>query len=232
MSRFPCWLFVCALVFAAGCDGVMQPTSDGSAASAQTAAAAKAAVGGVAIIDLDEVARRLGDDVKIVSDVKQRETLLNDSLQALQVSYTRQLEDKRREFGYSPNEAQQQELQQLDVNLGAKLQQAQLDAQRELAMHQNGLVTRLRERVRPVAKEVAAARGLPTIVVKNLDVLFHYDEAFNITDEVVEKLLAQGGTIDYPVAPAAPASGYDPASEDPQRLPYTAEQPRELPPRR
>lgn len=227
MFRFVCCATVCATIaWLTGCDTPIGPASTAAASSTPPAEKGGAAVsGGVAVIDLDEVARRLGDDVQIIEDVKRRETRLNDELQTLQVSYTRQLEDKQREFGYSANEEQQKELQQLDMSLGTKLQQAQLDAQRELAMLQNSLVQRLRERVRPVARDVAKSRGLSTIVVKNLDVLFYHDEAHDITNEVVEKLLAQGGATFQSPSPAYPREGASPASEPPREFPYTAEQP-------
>jgi Skp family chaperone for outer membrane proteins len=233
MTRIACIAAVCTtlgtLGLLAGCDTAIDPAGTASASNIPAApGGGAAAVGGVAVIDLDEVAKRMGDDLKIVNTIKQHESQLNESLQALQVSYTQQLENKRRAYGYKPSEEQERELQQLDVNLGTKLQEAQLSAQRELAVHQNSLVSRLREQVRPVARDVAKSRGLSTIVVKNLDVLFHYDPAQDITDEVIGKLLAHGGGDSTEGShqqspPSAESSG------DPQPFPYTAEQPRSLP---
>lgn len=227
MFRFVCCATVCATIgWLTGCDTAHEHVH---AADAANASQGGATVGGVAIIDLDEVAKRLGDDVQIIDDIKRRETRLNDELQTLQVSYTRQLEEKRREIGYNPTEEQQQALQQLDMNLGTKLQQAQVDAQRELAMLQNSLVQQLRERVRPVARDVAKSRGLNTVLVKNLDVLFYHEDAQEITDEVVEKLLANGARAPQPISPQ-PASTYPEGKSPPPTgssydFPHTAEKP-------
>ena len=117
------------------------------------------------------------------------------------------------------------------MNLGTKLQQAQVDAQRELAMLQNSLVQQLRERVRPVARDVAKSRGLNTVLVKNLDVLFYHEDGQEITDEVVEKLLASGARAPQPITPT-PGSTYPegksaPVTGSTYDFPHTAEKPGE-----
>lgn len=194
-----------ASVFSSGCGNL---TGAADAAGQGGDAAARPVQGtGIAVIDIDEVARRLGSDLQIVNEVKQRESRLSKDLEALQVSYTRQLEDRKRELNYKPTDEQNRELAKLDADLGTKLQQARLDAQRELARHQGALITRLRERVRPVAREVARRHGMNMIVVKNLDVLFDFDTSLDITNEVAEKLLAQQG-------PASTGSDAGPGQQD------------------
>ena len=200
-----------------GCDGPVQqgptvPTNPtGSPATSTSPPAALSTATGAAVIDLDEVAARLGRDVEIINEVKNKEAQLNQELDALRASYANQIEDKKRELELQPVAEQDQQLQKLDRDLGAKLQQAQLDAQRELIRHQNSLITRLREHVKPVAREIAASRGLKMVVAKNEDVIFTYDDSLDITNAVVEKLLA-GGVAAAPAARpiAPPVESYTP----------------------
>jgi Skp family chaperone for outer membrane proteins len=240
--RNPCLAVLTLLGLLAGCDGVVPQakTTDATATSASSLAGESAdrkTSAGVAVIDLDEVARRLGAESEILSEMKDKEKQLNDELQTLQASYTRQLESKRRTLNVQPTEEQTAELQELDRHLGAKLQEAQLDAQRTLARHRATLINRLRERVRPIARDVANRRGLETVVLKNLDLLFHYSAEADITDEVVEKLMAHGSsTTTSPAEPVAspyapttspPASEYPPSFYE-----RTARQPGQSPERR
>jgi hypothetical protein len=58
------------------------------------------------------------------------------------------------------------------------------------------------------------------VVLKNLDLLFHYSTEADITDEVVEKLMAHGSSAT--TAPAEPvASPYTPAPPPPYTPPAT-----------
>ena len=222
--------FVALVLLLAGCDGPAAatgpvPTTPISSPAAAAPNQAPAGHAGVAVIDLDEVAARLGRDVEIINEVKNKEAQLNQELDALRTSYSNQVEDKRRELELRPSAEQTKKLQVLDRDLGAKLQQAQLDAQRELIRHQNSLITRLRESVKPVARNVAASRGLKMVVAKNEDVVFTFDASLDITNEVVEKLLEQGlaaaptGNANPPPAPT-----YPPSSTPQPPAPRTAEQ--------
>lgn len=210
----------------AGCDTVVPSANSGDNAPPAVqpvSASTPAPAGGFAVLDLDEVARRLGSESEIINEMKQKESQLNEELGALQSSYARQLDEKRRALNVQPSEEQTAQLKELDRNLGTRLQQAQLDAQRELMRHQAALINRLRERVRPVARDVAKSRGLGTVVLKNMDVLFHFNTDADITDEVIEKLTAQGSVKISSEPAAAPYPSASPSSEPPSSQPYSPE---------
>src|SRR5258708_36118885 len=76
----------------------------------QEAKAAKS-VGGVGVVDLDMVAKRLGRDIEMSNDVQERLTSLNNKLNTLRDSLRRLYDEKKDRFGESPTEEQAKKLQ-------------------------------------------------------------------------------------------------------------------------
>jgi len=72
------------------------------------------------------------------------------------------------------------------------------------------LVNQFRDRIKPAARRVAQERGLSVIVTKNDGFVFDYVSTADITDAVVDELLATAPATTAPAAPipqpAAPAT--------------------------
>jgi Skp family chaperone for outer membrane proteins len=156
-------------------------------------------IGTVAVIDLDAVARRLGYDKQMASSIKQRETSLNQQLVTVKTSYEQQINDKQKEFGPNPSREQNQVLTSMQKQADAGLVQVRRQAQKNLSNHSTQLIQRFRSEVRPIAWEAAHQRGLSVIVTKNDSVLFDYDTSVDITETVIERMLArQSGGVAAP----------------------------------
>ncbi len=161
---------------------------------------ASAAAGGVAVIDLDQVATQLGRDVQMVNSIRQQQSKLNDQLQQYQVSLKKQLDEKKTELERAQSvSAEDQQQRQADLNsldraLGLKLNQVRQQAQRTLSGHRQQLVAKFRNEVKPIAQAVAAEHGLSVVVTKNDNVVFAYAHAVDITDRVIEKMQSAGPT--------------------------------------
>ena len=146
--------------------------------------------GRVAVIDLDAVAKKLGHDVRMANSIKQRETSLNRQLADVQQSYQKQLGDKKQELGEEPSQEQTQQLLQLQRQANLQLNQVRRQAQANLNQHRAQLIGQFRDETKTVARDVASEKGLSIIVTKNDTVVFAYEAAVDITDEVASRMLA------------------------------------------
>lgn len=179
----------------------------------QSGGGATAGSGAVAVINLDEIAARLGSDKQIAESINKRQGALRQKLVELAQSYTQQIEEQRKAL--PADQAKQADVtvaswqQQANANLNQVKQQAAQD----LANHRTRLMEQFREHVKPVARRVAQRRGLTVIVTKNDSVVFDYVSTAEITNEVVDELLANSAATATamsaapPQAAAAPASG-------------------------
>ena len=202
---------ICGLLLTAGeCDRGPEPcleTRNGAASDEQTTRRPS----GVAVVDLDEVAKQLGKDVTLAKAIRQGQDSLNQQLRDFQSTLKQKYRQKAEELEAEPAagqggpEARQQQLALLEGQFNLQLNQAQRTAQSELKAHQSRLVQRFREEVKPVAREVAAQRALGVVVTKNESVLLAFDDAHDITAAVVAKLRAKGSAT-RAEAPASVAS--------------------------
>src|SRR5579872_3961156 len=89
--------------------------------------------GGVGVVDLDLVAKRLGKDIEIDNLVKDKRASLTGELSTLQVSLNRMYEEKREKLGDDPTEQQVKELQAWQDKTNAQLLDTKRKKDAELA---------------------------------------------------------------------------------------------------
>jgi len=198
-SWIPVSVLVGLVVSLAGC---------GTKTKDQPVTKAAGAVGGVGVVDLDVVAKRLGRDIEMNNLVQERVAALNSKLTTLQGSMRRLFEEKRDKFGDEPTEEQLKELQAWQDRTDAQLQESKRKAEVELGNYKQALVEQFREQAKPVLREVAAARGLSIVIPKNNALLLTIDPAVEITDDVAAKMPASttDGGKPEPQAAKKPAS--------------------------
>jgi Skp family chaperone for outer membrane proteins len=183
----------------------------GATESPAQAGPAARTVGGVAVVDLDAVAKQLGRDVEMNNAVQERMSALNTKLTTLKTSLNRLFEEKRAGFGDNPDPEQQQELQTMQDRLDVQLIESRRKAENELAVYKQQLIDDFREETKPVLTQVAADRGLSIVIPKNNGLLLSIDPAAEITDEVAQRMTAsrvKGSeqTADRPKSPDAAAT--------------------------
>jgi Skp family chaperone for outer membrane proteins len=176
-SRFVI-VFIAVLVGSAGC-GTKSPDQP----------VARPA-GGVGVVDLDVVAKRLGRDIEMNHLVEERVSALNGKLVTLQTSMRRLYDEKREKLGDEPSDEQLKELQAWQDRTDAQLLESKRKAEVELANYKQALIDQFREQAKPVLREVAAARGLSIVIPKNNALLLTIDPAAEITDDVAAKMPA------------------------------------------
>jgi len=141
--------------------------------------------GGVAVIDVDFVARELGRFDEIMDAVNERERSLNSQLAEIQRSYQDQVQTEKSGFGPNPSGADLTRVSELERQLTLQLTQAQKEAQGELQQFKVGMINSFRDKVRPIAQQVANEKGLSLVVSKNDDVVFSFAPSVDVTAEVL-----------------------------------------------
>ncbi|MCA9263451.1 MAG: OmpH family outer membrane protein [Planctomycetales bacterium] len=151
--------------------------------------------GTVAVIDLDVIASQLGSQQAIAESITKQQESLNNQLVELARSYSAQISEQQRVLADNPNQESEVQLAGWQRQAEVQLNQAKRQAQSDVVRYRAQLVNDFREQVRPVARQVADARGLSIIVTKNDSVVFDYGSAVDITNEVLEQL---GGVVAAP----------------------------------
>jgi len=144
--------------------------------------------GAVAVIDLDAVAKELGRDKVMAQSVQEQLAALNEQLATIQVSYEKELSDRRARLGDNPPPEEVQRLSDAMSQVAVNRERIQAEAKQKLAQYRAKLIRTFRDEVRPVARQVAAEKGLSVIITKNDHVVFDFAAASDITDEVTSRL--------------------------------------------
>jgi Skp family chaperone for outer membrane proteins len=143
------------------------------------------AKGGLAVIDLDQVAKSVGRTQEINESWKVRQNALAQQLQAAQKSFKEQISAKETEFGEQPTEEQQKMLTAMKQQANAKLLEADRKAKANLDAYRNEMVASFRNEVRPFAQQVASEKGLSVVIPKNEGFLLSVDPGVDITNDVI-----------------------------------------------
>jgi len=178
--------------------------------TAENAASVK---GGLAVIDLDVVAKSIGRTQEINESWQVRKNALDQALQKLQANFNDQLTAKKTEFGEEPTEEQQKQLANMRQDAANKLVQASRTAQGDLEKFRQKMVADFRTEMRPYAQQVAASKGMGIVIPKNEGFLLSVDPGVDITADVIAAYSAKAPSAKPAAAPAsAPAKSLTPSS--------------------
>ena len=146
---------------------------------------------GVAIVDVNAVARALGrDDVIEQRIVSANQQLTSQLLQVAQ-SLQQQLEALQQDAGQ--DEEARQQLAQATVKANQQLKQTQRAAQQQLEQYRAGVVSEFLGEVRPHAAEIARQRGAKLVLTAAANLIW-FDAIVDITDEVIAAMRARANT--------------------------------------
>lgn len=143
---------------------------------------------GVAMVDVNAVARALGrDDV-----IEQRIETANRELttQLLQVAQSLQQQLAAMEDDAGEDEAGRAQLAEATAKANRELQQTQRAARQQLQRYRAGVVSEFLNEVRPHAAEIAAARGAKLVLTAATNMIW-FDASIDITDEVIAAMRAR-----------------------------------------
>jgi Skp family chaperone for outer membrane proteins len=202
-----------------GCGRSGSSTQGDARAPSDSRAAGK--FGGVAIVDMDEVAKQLGSDVALTNEINSGQSSLNQQLRNVQADLQEKLRKKQQELDARPvsdlskADVKKQQLGEYEKELSLQMNRARDTAQIELNAYRQKLLLSFREEVAPAAKDAAAERGLGVVITKNDTVLLAYDDAHDITSAVVAKLRANRSAA--ATAASASAANRSPSQAAPRR---------------
>lgn len=172
-------------LWAATVAGVLMSIGCGFQPGQSQSQATSATKGGIAVIDLDVVAKSIGRTQEINESWQVRKNALDQMLQRLQASFNEQLTSKQQEFGEEPTEEQQRQLANMQRDAANKLVQASRKAQADLEQFRQQMVANFRAEVRPYAQQVASDKGLGVVIPKNEGFLLSIDPGVDITADVI-----------------------------------------------
>ena len=170
---------------------------------------ARGSSGGVAVVDLNAVAKAIGRDEAINARMESARVDLNQQLTQIAGDLEQQLKDEQEKVGAAPKPDEQQQLQEMAVRAQRQLAEKQQLAQQKATQFQLELVNEFRQQLAPVAEKVAKIRGADVVVVLDDSVLW-FDSGVDITDEVIADLRAN------PLPPIQTSAGVDAGAETDQ----------------
>jgi Skp family chaperone for outer membrane proteins len=170
--------------------------------------------GGIAVVDLDEVAKSLGVDTRISDMIEARKKVLHNELGKVQTDLKSglqtELEDVKAKFNDEVPAEEAQELRKKTLEANATVQRAISNANQNLTSFAEGLKQRFRTEVRPIAQEIASKKGFSIVIPKNDGLLLSVSPANDITSEVI---LAMQDRNRAAMAAAKPPAEEKPAAE-------------------
>ena len=174
---------------------------------------AAAQKGGVAVLDIDEVAKQLGVEEKVRVDLLNMQNNLNADLQRTQETMQKQMTGVEQAAGENPTEEQKRQIVATNQQLNEEFNRLKAQAQNNLAQERVRMINEFRIRLEPIALQAAQAIGLEVVLMKVTPPVFTYSTSVDITQSTVKLALEAGMQVkaaevtNAPApAPAAPAA--------------------------
>lgn len=191
MVRNPAvWIGSCVVACALGAAGVWWSTPE---------------AGGVAVVDLEEIARQLGQDEEMIRKIEAQKGSLTQQLQAAQQQVRQELAQLRAGLGANPTQEEARNYQAAELKYQQELAKLQNRANALLNEQGKQVLREFRDATRPVAVEVARERGLKTVIAKDNGIVFAFDAEVDITADVIARMKAAAPAKSS--SPAVPAGG-------------------------
>ena len=157
-------------------------------------------MGRVAILDIAVVSEKTGGTEQMGNQLQTMQAKYQADLNKLQSGLQEKISARQKEFGKKPpTDAQRQEMSRMMGDAQKEFNKAQAEASQAMQQEQAKLVVAFRDKVRPVARKVAASKGLTVIMLKNEALMLDADPSLIITDAVVAELLKMESPVETTV---------------------------------
>ena len=159
----------------------------------------------VAIVDLDEIARRIGRDTVMANSVAAQTRNLNSQLKTLQDGLRRTLSEKEKSVGQTGQsnrsnnnlkgavrtpQISDADLDQLRQEANLRLNRAQRKAQAAISKHRLALIRKFRKEAMDYVKDVAREKGIKIVLTNNDSVVFMFEDPVDLTAQVAKRMKA------------------------------------------
>lgn len=159
---------------------------------------ARAQSGGVAVLDIDAVARELGIEQTVQNELLTMQNKLNTELQKAQSNLQAQMNGVEQSLSENPTEEERAQLIQTNQQLNAQFNQMKSQAQQNLAQERARKISNFREQLKPHAAAAAKDKGLDVILMKVEPPVYHFTEAVDITEATIAKAKEAGLEVTPP----------------------------------
>lgn len=157
--------------------------------------------GGVAVVDIDAVAKELGIADAVIRDLQVAQTDLNNQLANAKSQLQAKMNQAEAQAGQLATPQQRQELINFNRQLNQEYDRYQANARQILT---NTRVTKIREfqdKLKPIAEAEAKKKGLHVVLMKVSPPIFTFTADVDITEEVTAAAKAAGIKADPSPAP-------------------------------
>ena len=166
--------------------------------------------GGVAVVDLERVAKDLGREEQMVNDLKANQNNVASQLATVEKNAIEKLNQMKAELGEAAPEDKKLEFAKTAQSAQIQFNNLQKQAVTAIGQRRDFLVSSFRAEARPVAEKIAKSNGATAVVTKNDAFLFSFDNTIDITDAVIAEMRAnpaKPAAVAPVPQPAAPAAG-------------------------
>ena len=171
--------------------------------------------GGVAILDIDAVARELGVEDRVRVDLITMQSDLNAELQKTQLTMQSQMNTVESELAEDPTDTERQKVLQTNQQLNLEFNRLKSQAQQNLAQERVRMINEFRLRLEPIAMMAAKQKGLEIVLMKTTPPVFTYAKEVDITAETTKLAVEAGMKVEVP-ATIETSSAKDSGSQSPQ----------------
>lgn len=185
MPYFVSASLVLALVAVAGCGNA----AEGEATESEAGEGKNR--GGVAVVDLDVLAKELGKQDEIDRLLKHKRLEYSQHLATLQAKYEKHIAAKTKEYGETPNVDQIRVLNTIKQTAVIKYGQEKQAVRIGIQQYRLELVKELRSQVAPIAEKIAEERGFDVVIPNDKSLLLSVRPKADITKDVIARMKKQ-----------------------------------------
>lgn len=160
---------------------------------------------GVAVVDLDKVAKELGRVDMMENDLRSAQNTLANQLAGVQKQAIEKLNEMKSGLGETPAEEDLKKFNATAQATQIQFNNLQRQAVAKIGERRDILVFSFRQEARPVVEKIAKSKGAATVITKNE--AFTFDNTVDITEDVINEMKANPAKAPAAKpAPAAPAA--------------------------
>ncbi|MEX2581224.1 MAG: OmpH family outer membrane protein [Verrucomicrobiales bacterium] len=167
---------------------------------------AQAQKGGVAVLDIDAVARNLGVEEQVRQSLVTMQNSLNEELQKKQQNLQSQMAGVEQAAGEDPSEEKRREIMATNQQLNAEFNRLKAQAQEALVQERVRLINEFRIDLEPIALKAAEARDLDVVLMKVTPPVFAYGADVDITEDTTALAIEAGMNVEPSTTPTSPAT--------------------------
>lgn len=171
--------------------------------------------GGVAILDIDAVAQKLGIEDQVRVELTSLQKRLAQDLQKTKAQLETEMKGVQQAAGENPSETQLREIRATNQQLNSEFARLKTQAEQSLMQERVRLINEFRIKLEPIAKKVAKDRGLDVVIMKVTPPVFTFSSEVDITEATYELAVEAGMRVSAETSEASGTGAAEGETEKP-----------------